>query len=174
MLPRATSTRAKGTNRANETTGASESRRSGRSAHAAGLIAAALALAVFAPRVDSAAAADPEAAKSVQMVVDFGDGVEIHFTRLPWKKGQTVADAVALTDARPHGARFLRVGSGETLFVTQIGDVKNEGGGRDRRNWLYQLNGKLAENGIGAQTLDPGDVVLWKFGRDEYNSKLSK
>ena len=149
-------------------------RRRGRRALVAGLAAIGWAVGLLWSIASPAVAADQDAAKTVQMVVDFGDGVEIHFTRLPWKEGQTVADAVALTDARPHGAKFTRIGAGETMLVTQIGDVKNEGGGADRRNWLYQLNGKLAENGIGAQTLAPGDIVLWKFNRHEYNPKGSK
>ncbi len=109
------------------------------------------------------AAAEPTA--TVSLLVDFGDGVEVHFTRLAWKKGLTVTDAIALAGARGHGVKFTVIGSGETALVTQIGDVKNEGAGRNRRNWLYSLNGQLSDNGAGAQTLAAGDRVLWKFER---------
>ncbi len=126
------------------------------------------------PSPAAAAASKATTAETVEMVVDFGDGVEVHFTRLPWKPAMTVADAVKLTDGQPHGPKFVRIGSGETLLVTQIGDLKNEGRGRDRRNWLYQLNGTLADEGAGAQSLKAGDRILWKFERYDYNSSGSK
>ena len=120
------------------------------------------------------ASAQDTTAKTVQLVVDFGDGVEVHFTRIPWKSGAKVIDAVAAADTAPHGVKFTRIGSGETAMVTKIGDVKNEGQGPNRRNWLYRINGKLAEEGIGAQPLAPGDVVLWKFEPYDYNSDSAK
>ncbi len=118
-------------------------------------------------------AAEP-AVETVRMVVDFGDGVEVHFTRLAWKKGLTVLDAVTAASVQPHGVKFEKIGSGETALVTKIGDVKNEGSGRDRRNWLYEVNGKPAEVGVGALTLKAGDVVLWKFEKYGYNSESGK
>jgi len=118
-------------------------------------------------------AAEP-AAKTVCVRVDFGDGFEANFTQLEWKKGMSVDEAIATANAHAHGIKFTRIGAGETALITQIGDVKNEGAGRDRRNWLYWLNGKLADVGIGAQTLEPGDVVLWRFERYDYNGESSK
>jgi hypothetical protein len=122
----------------------------------------------------ASAQAAPPAAETIRLVIDFGDGVELHFTRLPWKQGMTVVDAMGAAAAMPHGVKFEQIGAGETALVTKIGDVKNEGSGRDRRNWLYDVNGKPAEVGAGALELKPGDVVLWKFDRYGYNSSKPK
>ncbi len=135
-------------------------------------LTAALACGSVGPRIDTspAAAAEP-ASRTVQLVVDYGDGSQVHFLRQPWKQGMTVEKLVAMVEAHPHGVKFTRIGSGETALVTKIGDVANEGPGRERRNWLFQVNGKLAEQGMGAQTLVPGDAVLWSFDRYDYNSQ---
>ena len=33
----------------------------------------------------------------------------------------------------------------------------------DGKNWLYRVNGKLADKSAGAYVLAPGDVILWRF-----------
>jgi len=45
-------------------------------------------------------------------------------------------------------------------MLTRIDDLANEGSGR---NWIYRVNGKLADRGIGAFNLKLGDTVLWRF-----------
>lgn len=106
------------------------------------------------------AADDPASPPAVQLTIDYGDGVEKHFTRLPWREGMTVLDV--LVDARKHarGIRFEHRGGGETAFVSQIDDLKNEGQGR---NWLYQVNGKAGTKSCGLHVVAKDDRILWKF-----------
>ncbi len=108
----------------------------------------------------STMAAEPSAAPVVKLVVDYGDGVSKHFTELPWKQGMTVFDALRLAAAHRHGIQFESRGSGETLFVTRIDDLTNEGRGK---NWVFRVNDKLAEASCAVSNLGPGDSVLWKF-----------
>ncbi|ATB35230.1 hypothetical protein CYFUS_000642 [Cystobacter fuscus] len=54
-------------------------------------------------------------------------------------------------------------GSGAMVYVTGIDGVKNQGGGRDKRNWQLWVNGTYADAGVGAKVLQAGDKVLWKF-----------
>jgi len=103
-------------------------------------------------------------ARTVEMVIDYGDGVQVRFTALAWREKMTVLDAVTAASAHPHGVKCVWRGAGSNAFVTQIGDVKNEGGGEKSRNWLFSVNDKESEVGIGASTLAAGDVVLWRFG----------
>ncbi|MBI3462578.1 MAG: DUF4430 domain-containing protein [Planctomycetes bacterium] len=115
-------------------------------------------------------AADPEPQKKlIRLVVDYNDGVEKHFTRIAWKKDMKVLDAMNQAKASPHGITLTYRGSGATAFLTQIDDLKNEGGGAGKKNWLYRVNGKLASKSFGVYILEPRDVVTWKFddGRDE-------
>ena len=108
-----------------------------------------------------ALANDSPSAHTVRLIIDYGDGVQKHFTTIAWKKDMTVLDAMNEAKASPHGIAFQHTGSGATAFLTKIDDQQNEGGGK--RNWLYWVNTALADKSFGAYKLDPSDVVLWKF-----------
>jgi len=110
------------------------------------------------------AQADEPAAKSVRLVIDYGDGVEKHFTRLAWKPKMTVLDAVEQATAGKHGIKVIYLGRGETAFLIKIDDLRNEAGGRDSRSWLFSVNGKPAAKSFGIYELKQGDRILWKFG----------
>jgi len=117
---------------------------------------------------NSLRAAEPAPA-TVRLIVDYGDGVQVHFTALAWREGMTVLDALTAAQAHRHGISFVHHGSGSTAMVTKIGDLKNEGGAGEGKNWLYRLNDKPGEVGAGAAKLKPADVVLWKFQAYDYN-----
>ncbi len=101
-----------------------------------------------------------ETAPQIRIVIDYGDGVEKHFTALPWKEGMTVFDAMQAAKSHPRGVTFRHRGSGATAFLLQIDDKENQG---REGNWVYRVNDKLAERSFGAQELKAGDAVLWKF-----------
>src|SRR5437588_11818280 len=78
--------------------------------------------------------------KSVRLIIDYGDGVEKQLA-LRWKQDMTVFDAMNLSQANPHGIKFTYEGStSDKYLLTQIDDVKNEGFGSGKRNWLYSVN----------------------------------
>ncbi|MCA9209624.1 MAG: DUF4430 domain-containing protein [Planctomycetales bacterium] len=116
--------------------------------------------------VSSSAADDgkPDAdAKSVKLIVDFGDGFEKHFTALPWKAKMTVADAVELARQHPRGIKTQQRGSGATAFLESIDGLKNEGRGR---NWIFRVDGQLGDRSFALFPVEAGDIILWKF--EEY------
>lgn len=83
---------------------------------------------------------------------------------MPWKEDITVFDAMNLAQAKPHGIKFTYEGSTpDKYFLTQIDDVKNEGSGSGKRNWLYSVNGMLADKSFGIYKLKSADKVSWKF-----------
>lgn len=96
----------------------------------------------------------------VQLIIDYGDGVEKHFTALPWHTGMTVLDALEAAQQHPRGIRFAYRGKAATAFLTRIDDVENEGRGR---NWLYEVNQVAATTSFATCALAAGDTVLWKF-----------
>ena len=107
----------------------------------------------------------PDAA-AVKLVIDFGDGLSWHFDKIPHKPGMTILDAMNATAARPaRPLKFEHKGSGESAFLISIDGSANEGGGRAKRNWFYRVNGQLGSTSFGLKTLEPGDTVLWHFGK---------
>ena len=114
------------------------------------------------PCLHPASAEDPEPAqKPMRLVIDYGDGVEKHFNSIAWKDGSTVLDVLVAAQKHPRGIKFVHRGKGETAFLTRIDDRENEGRGR---NWVYRVNGELADRSFAVRAVKPGDTILWKFG----------
>lgn len=107
---------------------------------------------------------------TVRLIVDYSDGVQKHFTAIPWVKRMTVLDAMNIAKASPHGITFAYTGTGRNAFLTKIDDLQNQGGGSEKKNWLYWVNTKLGNKSFGVFELQPSDVVLWKFETYKENS----
>lgn len=54
-------------------------------------------------------------------------------------------------------------GEGDMTFVESLNGVKNEGPGDDKHNWLFAVNGRLANQGIGQLQISANDSVTWCF-----------
>ena len=129
------------------------------------LIAVAIVLALAAPFALFAGDA-PQNPRAAALILDYGRGVEKHYTSLPCPAGTTVMDL--LESARdlpaPLGLTLDAVGSGERAFVRAIDGLRNEGGGRNARNWIFSVNSVQAQRGAGVTVASAGDVVRWRFG----------
>ncbi len=136
-------------------------RRDGGMCRLPAMMAAGAMVALFA--VVGIAGAESQTPKTVRLVVDYGDGVEKHFTSVPWKRGMTVLDAMEHARKSPHGIQFEHKGRGETALLTRIDDLKNEGGGRNKKNWIFWVDDKAAVKSFGIHRLEKGAVVRWKF-----------
>lgn len=101
--------------------------------------------------------------KTVQLVIDFGDGGQKRFPAIAWRDGMTALDALETAKAIPHGITFSSHGSSEKALVEKIDDVANQEGAAGAKNWLFYVNDKLAKKSCGIATIQPGDTVLWKF-----------
>lgn len=116
---------------------------------------------------DSSQAGGPpvgaKVAQTVQLVIDYGDGIQKTFGRIPWKEGMTVKDMMDVAKSGGHGIQYQFTGSGDTTFLTRIDDVKNEGGGATARNWVYSVDGKPADRSFGVYKVNAGADVVWKF-----------
>ncbi len=107
-----------------------------------------------------------EPPKTVALVIDYADGVQKHFPQVRWKDGMTVMDLLEAAGKHPRGIRFEYRGRDATAFLLQIDDLKNEGRGR---NWVYRVNGKLADRSFAVQKLEARDRVVWEFGEYREN-----
>jgi uncharacterized protein DUF4430 len=112
----------------------------------------------------AAAADEPATEKTVKLTIDYGDGVQKVFAALPWKEKLTVLAALEAAAKHPRGIKLAHQGTGERILITAIDDLKNEGRGR---NWLYEVNGKLADRSAGVFELAAGDAVLWRFAKNQ-------
>lgn len=111
-----------------------------------------------------------QAAKSntVKMMIDYADGVEKHFVRLPWKAGLTIGGAMEAAAKHPRGIRYETKGDGDTTFLLSIDGLKNEGGDGEARNWLFSVNEKPGMTSFAIHELKAGDMIKWSF--KEYKS----
>lgn len=103
------------------------------------------------------------AEQTVKLVIDYHDGIRKVFEQLPWKEGMTVRDAMDAAQSTGHGIRYEAKGSGETAFLTRIDDVQSQGARGEKKNWVYKVNDKFAEEGFGVYKLKAGDSVLWTY-----------
>lgn len=111
------------------------------------------------------ALAEPDTAV-VKLVVDFGDGLQWRFEKIPHKEGMTILDAMNHAAARTgRPLKFEHKGAGESAFLISIDGSANEGGGKSKRNWFYRVNDKLGNTSFGLKTLQAGDTVRWHFGK---------
>jgi hypothetical protein len=102
--------------------------------------------------------------QTLELAIDYGDGSEKRFTDIAWKDSMTVFDVLRAAEDRPHGLTISSHGSGETLIVSKIDDLANQGGGKTDKNWIFHVNGQMGDESAGIATVRPGDRVLWKFG----------
>ena len=115
-------------------------------------------------RVDPGAGSR-EAAEIVGSVI-----VEVQFQRdsvtdlsttVPCSNQSTVL-GVLQEACRRSGREVVSRGQGETAFVTSIGGIENQRSAGD--NWIFTVNGELADRSCDAFGVVPGDVVVWRFG----------
>jgi hypothetical protein len=105
--------------------------------------------------------APSEAKPQLRLIIDYGDGAQKHFVGFAWREGLTVLDLLKAADRHPHGIDIEYRGQGATAFLTKIDDLENEGSGK---NWIFRVNGKLADRSFAVFELKRGDTILWKFG----------
>jgi hypothetical protein len=107
--------------------------------------------------------ADAAAGKTVSLTIEFGDGRRKQFDPITWHEGITVQN---LTRETPRSDLQLNtLGTGASAFLANLDGVENEGA--DGRNWTYSVNGKLGDRSFAVYELQPGDQVLWTFGKQQ-------
>lgn len=118
------------------------------------------------PAANSAAvpaAKEEPAARTVKLVVDFGDGVERTYDSVAWVEGDSVLSLLDRLKSHSEPLTYAVSGKGDAAFVSKIDDVKNQGTGSEKKNWLFWVNGKFADRSAGVYMIQAGDEVAWKF-----------
>lgn len=80
-----------------------------------------------------------------------------------------------MQEARKNGLEFTSSGEGEKAFIDSIQGISPEGKDKKGSYWIYAVNGKLANQGVGAAEVRPGDSVRWCYlSYDERKSCASE
>lgn len=103
--------------------------------------------------------------KSVSLVIDYGNGRERRFDDIAWHEGMTVDDALNAASHLPDPISYGVLGNGELTMLTWIDETYNEWG--NGSNWTYQVNDVAGDRSLAIYELQPGDRVLWTFGRPQ-------
>jgi hypothetical protein len=112
--------------------------------------------------VAMAVADSPSHGQTVQMVVDYNNGVKKHFTAIAWRRGMTVLDALNQAKAFKPGLTYKVKGTGASTFLLSIDGVANESD-LAQKNWLYWVNDGFGDRSIGVRELAVGDVIIFRF-----------
>ncbi len=110
-------------------------------------------------------AAETTIPRTVQLTIDYGDGVQKIFTHLSWSEDMTVLGVLEMARRHPRGIEFHHRGQGSTALLLQIDDLKNKGG--RGHNWIYWVNKNLGKQSFAVEKISISDHVLWKFGEYE-------
>ena len=127
------------------------------------LLAAVMMLAGCGPDTALLEPEDAKVAGTVDLEIDFQSQEKTTIqVAVPCSADSTVFSI--LTRAQNLGdLKFESRGSGpESRFVTSIGGVENQAAGD---NWVFRVNGELADRGCGEFSVRPGDQVQWMFGK---------
>lgn len=115
-----------------------------------------------APSTRAAESAAPKS--SVRLIIDYGDGVQKHFTQITHKTDMTVWNVLQAAEQHPRGIQIKSRGKEDTLLVTEIDGQANEGG-TSSRNWIFRVNENLGEQSAGIAPVKAGDVIQWRYER---------
>jgi hypothetical protein len=103
--------------------------------------------------------------KVVSLAIQFDAGREREFDAIDWHPGMTVDDLMTAASRLPNGITYTVTGDHEMTLLGSIDGVINER--RGDRFWTYRVNGVPADRSLAVYELQPGDRVLWTFGRQE-------
>ena len=103
---------------------------------------------------------------AVALSVTWSNEKRLPLFEVTWSPGLTVRDL--MLTAQDEGAlTFEETGEGDAAMLTAIGDTTNEGAGTDSQNWIFRVNGKMADRSFAIYELEKGDIVSWEFSTYE-------
>jgi len=111
------------------------------------------------PRAFPPGATETNASSFLRLTLDFGDGTVRTFEPVHFTPGQTLFEVMKTKLAKEHVAFEYRTYSGLGEFVTAIGSKKNSGG----NYWQFWANSAYATVGAGMYQPKDGDIIEWKF-----------
>ena len=81
----------------------------------------------------------------------------------PINAGQTTLLELMSDMQQSNKLHFETSGKGDMTMIQSISEQPNEGAGDDKKNWLFSVNGQIAQKGAGQFQLQDGDQIVWCF-----------
>ncbi len=108
--------------------------------------------------------ADGNTVGNCNLVIRFNGKSEDREFQVPCPLSSTV---LTVMRSVPTGSlEFEMIGATDaTAFIVSIGGVENEKNLGD--NWVYRVNGNLGDKSSGLFPVQPGDSIVWSFGKYE-------
>lgn len=93
------------------------------------------------------------------------DGQITHQLEVPVREGMTLLEVMTDLAQREPAWKFVAQGSGAGAIITTLGGRGNEH--ETGSYWTYEVNGEMAQVGIGSYRVRAGDDILWKLAPRE-------
>lgn len=100
----------------------------------------------------------------VKLTIDSGDP-KVTTVKVPYAEKMTVRDLLKAAEAQGITAEYKGEDAGAMLQSLQ--GIKNEGGDKEAKNWIFYVNGKPANVSSAVYSLQPGDAIIWRFEKYE-------
>ena len=105
----------------------------------------------------------PAAMRSVNLMLDFGNGEVRTWNTVSWHEAMSVVDLLTMV-GNVDGINVVTEGTDEkNLVVTAVSDVATNKESR----WQYWVNNTHEPRIANKYFLKPGDIVVWKFAKEQ-------
>jgi hypothetical protein len=131
---------------------------------ASGIFAVAGCQSESASTASAVAQPERETESVVLLQIDFRGQQDNLELEVPCSTESTAFEVLKIA-SRQAGFSLETTGQGQTAFVKSIAGVANQGAGGD--NWVFHVNGALADRGSGVYPLQSKDQLRWVFGKYE-------
>ena len=107
----------------------------------------------------------PAAMSSVNLMIDYGDGTIRTWNTVSWHEAMSVMDLVGMIASAKEIALLTKDTGNKATTIESIDTIRNDGAAHMR--WQYWINNTYEPRVAGKYYLKPGDIVLWKYVKDQ-------
>jgi len=107
----------------------------------------------------------PAAMSSVNLMIDYGNGTIRTWNTVSWHEAMSVMDLVGMIASAKEIALLTKDTGNKATTIESIDTIRNDGAAHMR--WQYWINNTYEPRVAGKYYLKPGDIVLWKYVKDQ-------
>jgi hypothetical protein len=108
----------------------------------------------------------PAAMSSVNLMIDYGNGTIRTWNTVSWHEAMSVMDLIAMIASAREITLLTKESGNKVITVESIDGTRSDSAARLR--WQYWVNNTYEPRAAGKYYLKPGDIVLWKYVREQF------